>query len=265
MDSNRLEGQVAVVTGGSRGIGREVARALATNGASVAVTARNQSLLDETVQIIQDAGGVCSAYPMDVTDFSGIKETFAAIQATYGKIDLLVNNAGLGGLGVAPWEADVDAWWKVQEVNIKGVFMCSKVVLPGMIEREQGRIINMGSLAGTRPSSNASEYAVSKAALMRLTDSTALALTGTGVSIFVISPGLVYTDMTKDVPLFKELADDAWTPIERAGDLCVDLASGKADKLSGRFIHASEHDLDDLIARADEIVEQGSLLLSLKE
>lgn len=253
MESNHLAGQVAVVTGGSRGIGREVARAFAMAGAKVAVTARDAQKLDETVQIIRDAGGECSAFVMNVTDNEEIINTVKKITETYGAIDILVNNAGLGALGQTPWNADIDDWWKIQEVNVKGVFMCSKAILPSMIERGQGRIINMGSYASIKASPMSSSYAVSKAALVRLTDSTAEAVKEHGVYVFVISPGLVRTDMTKDVPIFQDLPDDSWIPVERCGDLCVRLAKGDADRLTGRFIHASSDDLDDLIARADEI------------
>jgi NAD(P)-dependent dehydrogenase (short-subunit alcohol dehydrogenase family) len=265
LESAILDGQVALVTGASRGIGREIARALAMNGAKVAVTARNAEMLEETVMIITDAGGECAAFVMDVTDYDAITEVVTAITEKYGAIDLLVNNAGIGMGGLPPWETDIDAWWKIQEVNLKGVFMVSHAVMPSMIEHRKGRVINVGSYVGTYPSPTSSAYSVSKAALVRLTDSTAVAAQEYGVSVFVISPGLVYTDMTKDAPPFQDLPASAWVPIERSGELCVALASGKADKLTGRFIHANADDLDDLIARADEIIENDLYTLTLKK
>jgi len=265
LDANILDGQVAVVTGGSRGIGREVAHSLAMAGAKVVVTARNAKMLDETVAIIRNAGGDCTAQVMDVTDNKSILQAVEAITAQYGQIDLLVNNAGVGSiLGALPWDVDVDDWWHIQEVNVKGVFMCSKAVLPSMIERGQGRIINMGSYAAIHASPRSSAYSVSKAALMRLTDSMAVAAKDTGVAVFVISPGLVLTDMTKDVPSFKTLPESAWTPVEQVGELCIALASGKADMLSGCFIHTKDDDLDDMISRADEIMENDLYTLQLK-
>ena len=249
-----LHGKVALVTGGSRGIGREVARQLAAAGAKVAVSARHQEKLQKTVEIITSEGGECTAYTMEVTDNETIERAVQEILDTYGKIDILVNNAGIGDGGYTPWEVDIDRWWRVQEVNVKGVFMVSRAVVPGMVERGSGCVINMGSLFGTRPSPITSSYALSKAALMRLTDSSAVAAEGTGVSFFVISPGLVLTDMT-DHEFFANVPAQDWVPIEKSGELCVKLASGKADKLSGRFIHCLD-DLDDLIARADEIIEQ---------
>lgn len=264
MDSKTLKGQVALVTGGSRGIGREVARALAMNGAKVAVTARNAEMLEETVSIITDSGGDCTAFVMNVTDYDAITEAVHAVKEQYGAIDILVNNAGIGIGGLPPWETDTDDWWKVQEVNVKGVYMVSHAVMPTMIERRRGRVINMGSYVGTYPNPMTSAYSVSKAALVRLTDSTAAAAKEFDVSVFVISPGLVRTDMT-DIPFFENVPDEAWVPIEKSGELCVALASGKADKLTGRFIHADVDDLDDLIARADEIIENDLYTLGLKK
>lgn len=253
-----------MITGASRGIGREVARALAMNGAKVAVTARNSDMLEETVSIINDAGGECTAFVMDVTDYTAITETVNAITKQYGAIDILVNNAGIGIGGLPPWESDIDGWWKVQEVNVKGVYMVSHAVMPSMIERRRGRVINMGSYVGTYPNPMTSAYSVSKAALVRLTDSTAVAAQEFDVSVFVISPGLVRTDMT-NIPFFEDVPEEAWVPIEKSGELCVALASGKADKLTGRFIHADVDDLDDLIARADEIIENDLYTLTLKK
>jgi len=264
LDSTILDGQVALITGGSRGIGREVARALAMNGAKVAVTARNSEKLKETVSIITEAGGECSAFVMDVRDYESITTAVKAVTEKYSKIDILVNNAGIGMGGNPPWEDDIDAWWTIQEVNLKGVFMVSKAVIPAMIERGSGRVINMGSYVGTYPNPYTSAYSVSKAALVRLTDSTAAAAKEHGVYVFVISPGLVKTDMT-DNPFFEDVPDHAWVAIEKSGELCVALASGKADVLTGKFIHADVDDLDDLIARADEILDNDLYTLGLKK
>jgi NAD(P)-dependent dehydrogenase (short-subunit alcohol dehydrogenase family) len=259
-----LAGQVAVVTGGGRGIGREIAQALARAGAKVAVTARSRVQLDETVSLIEGLGLQSAAFVMDVTDLEQVKAGVTTIIEHFGPIDLLVNNAGVGGEGMLPWEVDVDAWWHTIEVNVRGVFLCSHAVLPGMIERQRGRIVNIGSNAGLRPTPMASAYAVSKTALLRLTDSLAVAVREHGVSVFAVSPGLVLTDMTRDVPIFKDLPASEWTPIERVGELCVFLASGQADRLTGRYIHTSEDDVHDMVQRADEIVNDDLHTLRLR-
>ncbi len=249
-----LAGQLAVVTGGGRGIGREVARQLAGAGAEVVVTARTLAQLEETQKLIQKEGGKCHAYQMDVLNEEEIVSTFDQIEKAIGGVDLLVNNAGISGAKGHPWELSTEDWWRVMEINLRGPYVCSKAVIPGMIERKKGRIIMMGSNIAFFPFPTASAYSASKAGLVRLGDNLAVALKEHGISVFTISPGLVRTDMTKDIPddVFK---DAEWTPIEKPGQLCVILASGVADVLTGRFIHASMHDIHALIANGEEIVK----------
>ena len=175
--SGRLTGQVAVVTGGGRGIGREIARQLAAAGATVCVTARTLSQLEETKALIKSAGGSCLTCEMDVLDQSRVEDVLGDIAQRLGKIDLLVNNAGISGQQVrTPWEQPVEDWWRVQEVNLRGPFICSKAVIPGMIQRGRGRIIMVGSHIAFYPLPMATAYSVSKAALTRLTDNLAEAL-----------------------------------------------------------------------------------------
>jgi NAD(P)-dependent dehydrogenase (short-subunit alcohol dehydrogenase family) len=263
-DGKLLSGQVAVVTGGGRGIGREVARQLAGAGAHVVVTARTLSQLEETSALIRSEGGACSAMQMDVLDGSGVNRAFKEIWEAHGRIDLLVNNAGISGKPGLPWELDSTDWWRTMEVNLRGPYLCSKAVIPGMIEHKRGRIIMMGSNMAFWPYPMAAAYSCSKAGLVRLGDNLAAALKEHGIAVFTISPALVRTEMTKDIP--DEFAADAeWTPIEKPAQLCVDLATGKADALTGRYIHSSEHDLDKLIARADEIVGQNLQTMRLVE
>lgn len=264
-----LAGSVAVVTGGGRGIGREIARQLAAAGANVVVTARTAKQLDETCELIASAGGNCSAVEMDVLDEEQVKAAFRKIESAHGRIDLLVNNAGISGASGTPgafdmpWEVETADWWRTMEVNLRGPYICSKAVIPGMIERGSGRIINVGSNIAFFPWPPATSYSCSKAGLVRLSDNLAVALKEKGIQVFCISPGMVKTDMTADVP--DEFADVDWTPIEKSGELCLVLASGRADALSGRYIHAKEHDIEDLIARADEIAEKDLQTMRLVE
>jgi 3-oxoacyl-[acyl-carrier protein] reductase len=264
-NSVTLGGQIAVITGGSRGIGREIARALAAAGAKVAITARNQDKLAETVAIIEEQGGTCRAYAMDVTDEEQVQTAIQAILSDFGQIDLLVNNAGIADGAPFPWEMDSNAWWRVIDVNVRGVFLCSKYVLQHMTQRRSGRIINIGSGVGLGPEPMASSYSISKAALLRLTDSFALAAQDFGISMFAISPGLVLTDMTRVMPGIDDFVADDFTPIERTGELCVLLASGQADALTGRYIHVRYDDIHDLIARSDEVVEKDLQTLRLRQ
>ena len=259
-----LENQLAVVTGGGRGIGREVALHLARAGASVVVTARTLGQLEKTGRLIQSEGGRCQYRQLDVTDEAAVTAAFREIEAEWGGIDLLVNNAGVSGAGGMPWEVETADWWRTVEVNLLGPYLCSKAVIPGMIKRNGGRIIMVGSNMAFWPFPQASAYSCSKAGLVRLGDNLAKGLEEQGIKVFTISPGLVKTEMTRDVP--EEFVGSAgWTTIERPADLCVQLASGRADALSGRYIHASAHDLEELIARADDIVEKDLQTMRLVE
>lgn len=259
-----LAGQVAVVTGGGRGIGREIARQLAAAGARVVVTARTKEQLDETCELVAAEGGTCTAMHLDVTDEKAVQSVFRAIKSMYRRVDLLVNNAGISGPDGLPWEVETADWWQTLEVNLKGPYLCSKAVIPGMLERKSGRIIMVGSNMAFWPFPIKAAYGCSKAALVRLGDNLAEALHEQGICVFTISPGLVKTEMTEDIP-DEFVANAEWTPIERPAELCLALASGKADVLSGRYIHASAHDLDDLIARATEIREKNLQTMRLVE
>jgi 3-oxoacyl-[acyl-carrier protein] reductase len=238
---DRLEG-VALVTGGGRGIGADVARELAAAGMQVAVTARTA---EQVEAVAREIGG--RALVGDVSQRADVARWVAEV----GEIDLLVANAGIEGPSGKAWENDPDEWWHVFEVNVLGVYLCCRAVIPGMLERGRGRIVITGSGAAYLPGSTNSSYSASKAAVWRFGETLARQLEGQ-IPVFVISPGLVQTDMTSS----SFPADAPWTPPELAPRLVRALASGKADALSGRYVHAEHDDIDDLLRRADEIREQ---------
>src|SRR5260221_299987 len=146
-ENTALSGQVAVVTGGGRGIGRAIAMGLATAGACTAVLSRSEAELEETVQSIQQAGGQAQAFVTDVTDVLTVRTAIAEIERSLGPVDLLVNNAATGGPIGPFWETDTDQWWQALEVNLRGPVHCSRAVLPAMVARRQGRIVNIASTA----------------------------------------------------------------------------------------------------------------------
>jgi 3-oxoacyl-[acyl-carrier protein] reductase len=238
---------VALVTGGGRGIGAGIARELADAGMKVAVSARTREQVEEVAREIDGLAVVT-----DVSSPGDAEAMVAEVERGLGPIDLLVNNAGIADWHVNPaWEAAPEQWWRVFEVNVLGAYLCSRAVIPGMIERGRGRIVNTGSGAGYLPGQSTTAYGASKAALYRFGEGLALQLANYGIPVFTISPGLVQTEMTGD-----RFPDDApWTPPELAPRLVRVLASGRADKLSGRYIHSEHDDIEDLIRRADEIVE----------
>ena len=233
---------LAFVTGGGRGIGANVARELASNGWDVVVAART---LAQVEAVAEEIGG--RALELDVTDRAAVERAVAEA----GPIDLLVANAGVGGPEGPTWEVDPDAWWEVLEVNMLGVHLCCRAVSPGRLERGRGRIVITGSGASYLPGARSTPYPASKAAVHRYAETLANELAGR-VPVFAISPGLVRTEMT--IGNFPE--DAPWTLPELAPRLVLAIASGRLDRLAGRYLHAEHDEPDDLAARADEILEQ---------
>jgi NAD(P)-dependent dehydrogenase (short-subunit alcohol dehydrogenase family) len=251
--ADELSGQVALVTGGGRGIGAGIARELAAAGMRVVVAARTK---EQVEQVAEEIGGL--ALEVDVSDEASVARMVEETERRVGPIDLLVNNAGIGGTPDGPpiWEGeDAGDWWRVFEINMLGAYLCCRSVLRGMVARGCGRIVNVGSGGGYLPVRagrvGSSSYGPSKAALQRFGEVLAGQLEPHAVAVFTISPGLVRTALTE------RLGDDApWTPPSLAPRLVRALASGRADRLAGRYIHAEHDDIEDLIARADEIVGQ---------
>ena len=248
MPADRLEG-VALVTGGGRGIGASVARELADAGMTVAVTGRTQNAVEAVAAEIDGL-----ALVGDVSQPEDVAHWVETTEQELGPIELLVCNAGIAGSGNPFLEESPDDWWHVFEVNVRGAYLCCRAVGERMAERGRGRIVNMGSGGSYLPIANptialGTSYGASKAALGRFSETLAAALSTVGVRVFLISPGLVRTDMTE------KFGDGApWTPPELAPKLVRVLASGRADALAGRYLHAEHDHIEDLIRCADEVV-----------
>jgi 3-oxoacyl-[acyl-carrier protein] reductase len=238
---SELAGQVALVTGGGRGIGANIARELADAGARVAVAARTR---EQVAAVADEIGGL--ALELDVSDRTAVEGAVEQTERELGPIDFLAANAGIGNQGGATWEVDPAEWWRIFEVNVLGVHLCCTAVIPRMLERGRGRIAITGSGAAYLPDMTHTAYPASKAAVVRYAETLATELEGR-IPVFVFSPGLVQTDMTS------WFSDAPWTPPELAPQLVRVLASGRADALAGRYLHAEHDDIEDLIGRADEI------------
>jgi NAD(P)-dependent dehydrogenase (short-subunit alcohol dehydrogenase family) len=278
--TKHLRGRVALVTGGGRGIGRAIAFSLASAGASVAVMARTSEEVEDTATLLDAAGAIAIPLTADVTDVRAVQYGVEKIEQWLGPIDLLVNNAGICGPIAALWEVDADDWMRTMDVNLRGTFVCTRVVLPSMIARRHGRIINMASHAGVHRWPLVSAYAVSKSAVIKFTENLAVETRPYGVAAFAVHPGTVNAGMTEallnaDPPadssaarvakwFRQQFAEGRGVPPERAGDLVLTLASGKADALSGRYVTAYD-DVEDLIRRADEIQRNDLRTLGLRE
>ncbi|MGH2586714.1 MAG: SDR family NAD(P)-dependent oxidoreductase [Dehalococcoidia bacterium] len=260
--TRELAGKVAIITGGSRGIGRAIAEAFAMAGAAVAVTARSAADLAETVAVIERTGGRAIALPADVTDQRAVEATVAETERRLGSVDILVNNAGVEGPVGPLWAVDLRAWQDCLEVNLIGSVLCARAVLAGMVTRRRGCIINIASGSGLQAAPYQSAYTVSKAALIRLAETLAAETHEHGVSVFAVGPGAVLTsmadrgrasaDFARWIPHFIPRIEAHATPAERPAALCVLLASGQADALSGRFVSVAM-DVPALVQRAAEI------------
>ena len=246
-DRAPLAGEVAVVTGAGRGVGRAVAEGLAAAGASVALVARTESEIEAVAAGIGAERAL--AVPADVTAAADVDRLVARVRDELGPATLLVNNAGAWGSVGPVEEADAAVWWNDVEVSLKGTFLCTRAVLPAMLARGSGRIVNVASRAGTVPRPRASGYAAAKAAVLSFTQSVAVEVEPRGLKVFAISPGFVRTALIDGVAAsLPELADrDDDLPPELAARLVVDIASGRLDALSGSFLHVLD-DLDELLA-----------------
>jgi NAD(P)-dependent dehydrogenase (short-subunit alcohol dehydrogenase family) len=265
---------VAFVAGGGRGIGRACAVALARAGARVVVIARTASELEQTVETIFAPGGAAMSHTADVRDSRAVGDAVARTLTAWGRIDLLLNNAGMLG-PIGPFVGSDDAtWWQTLESNLRGPTLCIRLVLPGMLARRAGRIINLSSGAATRAVPNLSAYVVSKTALTRLSECLALELGGEGITVFSLHPGVVRTHLSEAaassvegerwIPWFRRYFDAGQDiAAEVAARTVVEIAAGRADALTGRFIDASAG-LDRLLERAEHVVALDGLVLGLR-
>ncbi len=193
-----VSGRVAVVTGASQGIGRACALRFAAAGASVAVAARNQEKLDSLVAEITAAGGVARAFKMDVGSQAEVQAGFKAIISEFGKIDILLNNAGITRDQLA-MRMKMDDWDSVLQTNLTGPFLCSQQVIAPMLRQRWGRIINVTSIFGQTGQAGQANYSASKAGLIGLTMALARELASRSITVNAIAPGFIETAMTESL------------------------------------------------------------------
>ena len=191
-----LAGQVAVVTGAGRGIGAAIARKLAVLGALTVVCGRTRATLESTAKTISDAGGETEIVPCDVTDLRSVEALARHVEGTFGRTDVLVNNAGMGGPGGPLHQLEPEAWDEILNTNLRGVYYCIRSFAPMMIRARSGHIINISSIASKNPLPNGAAYAASKWGLNGLSYAAAEELRSYNVRVSVVCPGSVHTEFS---------------------------------------------------------------------
>ena len=262
----RLDGLVAVVTGAGRGIGQAIALAFAREGAHLALAARSAPELEDTARQVRDLGAPALVIPTDVTDQGQVDRMAAQVIDRYAAIDILVNNAGVAG-PIGPLQDNDPAYWvRTIQVNLIGTYLCCRAVLPAMLERNRGKIINMSGGGSLKGGPDMSAYGSTKAAVVRLTECLAMELAQTNVCVNAVAPGTIQTRMLEEIQEVYsaagvEMPSGGWGSLERAADLVLFLASGDSGNLSGRLVSAVWDDYSNLPERIPEIMESDAYQL----
>ncbi len=199
-DGTALNGKVAVVTGAGRGIGEAISHRLGKLGLHVVLVARKEEQLEAVRRRIEDEGGQASVYPLDIRDPAAVDRFGADLRERHRQCEVLINNAAAGGFATPLHEMEPEAWNEILEANLRGPYLLIRAVVPLMIERKRGHIINISSLAGHNPLANGAAYAASKWGLNGLTYSVAEELRPHGIRVSVIAPGSVNTGFGGGTP-----------------------------------------------------------------
>lgn len=198
MNQIDLAQQSAIVTGGARGIGFAIARRLLQSGATVTLWDRDAAALKEAIALLSDLGKV-HAVTVDITDEKSVQEAADATLKLAGSISVLVNNAGIAGKNAKTWEMEVADWKRVMDLNLTGVFLCCRAVVPHLLKNGYGRIVSIASIAGKEGNPNASHYSASKAGVIGLTKSLGKELAQSNICVNCITPAVIETDILKQI------------------------------------------------------------------
>ena len=241
----KLKENVAIVTGGSRGIGRVISLAFAKEGANVVIIhLEREEEAKEVINEIKAMGRRSMAFQVDVRDFEKINKTVKEVIDTFGRIDILVNNAGITR-DVTLKKMSKEVWSEVIDVNLNGVFNCTKAVINHMRERRTGRVINISSIMGFTGNIGQTNYAAAKSGIIGFTKALAKEVARVGIAVNAIAPGFINTDMMKTIPenIKKQLLEQI--PMGRFGEpyevakVAVFLASEDASFITGTVIHVN--------------------------
>ncbi|MCX5693015.1 MAG: 3-oxoacyl-[acyl-carrier-protein] reductase [Candidatus Omnitrophica bacterium] len=236
-----LEGKLALITGGARGIGREIAMFFANEGANIAICDVNLEDAQKTAKEIEDLGRQSLAFKADVTSSSQVQDMADKILDKFNKIDILINNAGITKDNLLLRMSE-EEWDKVIAVNLKGTFVCTKIVSKVMLKQRSGKIVNLASIIGIMGNAGQANYAASKAGIIGFTKSVAKELASRNICVNAIAPGFIRTDMTAKLPEEVQKRMFSMIPLARFGeakdvaDLALFLSSESSSYITGQVI-----------------------------
>jgi NAD(P)-dependent dehydrogenase (short-subunit alcohol dehydrogenase family) len=268
----KLENAVVVVTGSARGIGKIIAKAFIDQCAYVIVV---DILKDELTKTANELGERAFSFVVDITDSDQVKYLVDKVKSRFGKIDILINNAGTFSVIGPVWEVDPQMWFRDIKTNLFGSFLMCHFITNEMIKQKSGYVINIVSSGGVGdPHAYSTSYASSKTGLMRLTEGLAKEIQEHGIKVFAVAPPAVLTDMTKFImldeggkkwrPEFDKIFENGHdAPPEKVAEAILNLVSGKYDRLTGRYILVMQ-DFDNLINKTDEIISNDKLTLRIR-
>ena len=240
----RFEEQTALVTGGTRGIGRAIAARLADDGARVFLTGTDAARAEAAAAEVDAYRGRVTGLPLDLADPESVKECFAAVASAAGPLQILVNNAGITRDSLLP-RLSPDDWAEVLAVNLGGLYACCRAAVRPMLRARYGRIVNLGSVVGLRGNAGQTAYAASKAGIVGFTKSLAKEVARRNLTVNAVAPGLVETDLTRDLPAAAREHLAGAVPLGRAGSpeevaaAVAFLASAEASYITGAVLEVS--------------------------
>ena len=241
----RLDGQVALVTGASRGIGRAIAERLARAGAAVFINfVQNQAAAEEVLEQIQADGGQAALCRFDVGDGTAVTTAVQELLERQGKIDILVNNAGMS-IDTLLVRLKADEWTQVLNANLTGVFLCTKAVTRSMMRQRSGRIINLTSVVAQTGNAGQAAYSAAKAGVIGFTKTMAKELASRSITVNAVAPGFIETDMTRSLPeeaktgYLSHIPVGRWGTVEEVADVVAFLANPRAGYITGQVINVN--------------------------